>query len=336
MLVDTFNRALKDLRISVTDRCNFRCTYCMPLDEYEWINKQEILTFEEITRIAKLFIELGVEKIRLTGGEPLVRQDLHLLIAKLANLQGVKDLCLTTNGALLANQVNALAGAGLKRVNVSIDTLDGDKFKRMTKRGELDKVLEGIFAAKAAGLAPIKLNAVVERDVNDDDILPLVEFSRANGFAMRFIEYMDVGNSNNWTSAKLVPKKQIIAMIHARYPLREIGRDQGSAPSVDYEFVDGQGDVGVIASVTEPFCSSCTRSRITADGKLVTCLFSHVGHDLKAKLRSGASDEELGQFISNIWAGRTDRYSAERLAALNSSNYDPKGHKKIEMISLGG
>jgi len=336
MLADAFNRPVKDLRISVTDRCNFRCTYCMPLDEYEWINKKEILTFEEITRIAKLFIERGVEKIRLTGGEPLVRQDLHLLIAKLANLKGLKDLCLTTNGALLANQVGALAGAGLKRVNVSIDTLDGDKFKRMTKRGDLDKVLEGIFAAQAAGLAPIKLNAVVERGVNDDDILPLVEFSRANGFAMRFIEYMDVGNSNNWTSAKLVAKKEIIATIHARYPLRELGRDQDSAPSVDYEFIDGQGDIGVIASVTEPFCSSCTRSRLTADGKLVTCLFSHFGHDLKAKLRGGATDEEIGEFIAKIWSGRTDRYSADRLAALNSSNYDPKGHKKIEMISLGG
>ena len=336
MLADAFNRPVKDLRISVTDRCNFRCTYCMPLDEYEWINKKEILTFEEIARIAKIFIERGVEKIRLTGGEPLVRQDLHLLIAKLANLEGLKDLCLTTNGALLANQVGALAGAGLKRVNVSIDTLDGDKFKRMTKRGDLDKVLEGIFAAQAAGVAPIKLNAVVERGVNDDDILPLVEFSRANGFAMRFIEYMDVGNSNNWTSAKLVAKKEIIATIHARYPLREIGRDQDSAPSVDYEFIDGQGDIGVIASVTEPFCSSCTRSRLTADGKLVTCLFSHVGHDLKAKLRGGATDEEIGEFIAKIWSGRTDRYSADRLAALNSSNYDPKGHKKIEMISLGG
>jgi len=336
MLADAFNRPVKDLRISVTDRCNFRCTYCMPLDEYEWINKKEILTFEEITRIAKLFIERGVEKIRLTGGEPLVRQDLHLLIAKLANLEGLKDLCLTTNGALLANQVGFLAGAGLKRVNVSIDTLDGDKFKRMTKRGDLDKVLEGIFAAQAAGLAPIKLNAVVERGVNDDDILPLVEFSRANGFAMRFIEYMDVGNSNNWTSAKLVAKKEIIATIHARYPLRELGRDQDSAPSVDYEFIDGQGDIGVIASVTEPFCSSCTRSRLTADGKLVTCLFAHVGHDLKAKLRGGATDEEIGEFIAKIWSGRTDRYSADRLAALNSSNYDPKGHKKIEMISLGG
>ena len=336
MLTDAFNRPVKDLRISVTDRCNFRCTYCMPLDQYEWINKKEILTFEEIARIAKLFIERGVDKIRLTGGEPLVRQDLHLLIEKLSQLEGVKDLCLTTNGALLADQVSALASAGLKRVNVSIDTLDGDKFKRMTKRGDLDKVLEGIFAAKSAGLTPIKLNAVIERGVNDDDILPLVEFSRANGFAMRFIEYMDVGNANSWTSAKLVAKKQIIETIHSRYPLREIGRDQGSAPSVDYEFIDGQGDIGVIASVTEPFCSSCTRSRITADGKFVTCLFSDVGHDLKAQLRSGATDEEIGEFIGKIWSARSDRYSADRLAALNSSNYDPKSHKKIEMISLGG
>ena len=336
MLTDKFKRPLKDLRISVTDRCNFRCTYCMPLDEYEWINKKEILSFEEITRIARLFIERGVDKIRLTGGEPLVRQDLHLLIEKISKLEGLNDLCLTTNGALLVNQVNALASAGLRRVNVSIDTLDRDKFKRMTKRGDLDKVLEGIFAAKAAGLAPIKLNAVVERGVNDDDVLPLVEFCRANGFAMRFIEYMDVGNTNNWTSAKLVAKKQIIETIHARYPLREIGRDQGSAPSVDYEFIDGRGDIGVIASVTEPFCSSCTRSRITADGKFVTCLFSDVGHDLKAQLRSGASDKEIGDFIAKIWSARTDRYSADRLAALNSSNYDPKSHKKIEMISLGG
>ena len=336
MLLDTLKRPIKDLRISVTDRCNFRCTYCMPLDEYEWIDKKEILSFEEIARLAQLFVNLGVEKIRLTGGEPLVRHDLHLLVEKLARLEGLSDLCLTTNGALLAERIDALKNAGLRRVNVSIDTLDREKFKRMTKRGDLDKVLEGIFAAKAAGLAPIKLNAVVERGVNDNDILALVEFSRANGFAMRFIEYMDVGNANNWTSAKLVSKKEIIEKIGAHYPLREIGRDQGSAPAVDYEFVDGQGDIGVIASVTEPFCSSCTRARITADGKIVTCLFSQVGHDIKAKLRAGVSDAELAQFIADIWRQRTDRYSAERLAALQSSSYDPKSHKKIEMISLGG
>ncbi len=336
MLVDTLQRPVKDLRISVTDRCNFRCTYCMPLDEYEWIDKREILTFEEITRLAKLFIQCGVEKIRLTGGEPLVRQDLDHLVEKLAALDGLKDLCLTTNGALLAERIGALKRAGLRRVNVSIDTLDADKFKRMTKRGDLNKVLDGIFAAKAAGLKPIKLNAVVERGVNDDDILPLVEFSREHGFAMRFIEYMDVGNANKWTSAKLVSKKEIIAKIAARYPLKEIGRDQGSAPSVDYEFVDGQGDIGVIASVTEPFCSSCTRARVTADGRIVTCLFSDVGHDVKAKLRAGATDADIADFIANIWRNRTDRYSAQRLEALNTSTYDPKSHKKIEMISLGG
>jgi cyclic pyranopterin phosphate synthase len=194
MLTDALKRSVKDLRISVTDRCNFRCTYCMPLDEYEWIDKREILTFEEIARLAQLFVQMGVEKIRLTGGEPLVRHDLELLVAKLSALDGAKDLCLTTNGALLADRIQALKQAGLSRINVSIDTLDAEKFKRMTKRGDLAKVLDGIFAAKDAGLAPIKLNAVVERGVNDDDILPLVEFCRAHGFAMRFIEYMDVGN----------------------------------------------------------------------------------------------------------------------------------------------
>ena len=336
MLTDGYKRPLKDLRISVTDRCNFRCTYCMPLDEYEWIDKKEILTFEEITRLARLGIEFGVEKIRLTGGEPLVRQDLPVLIEKLARLDGLDDLCLTTNGALLSERIDALKRAGLQRINISIDSLDADKFKRMTKRGDLNKVLEGIFAAQRAGMAPIKLNAVIERGVNEDDIIPLVEFAREHGFAMRFIEYMDVGNANNWTSAKLVSKKEIIDTIHARYPLREVGRERGSAPSVDYEFVDGHGDIGVIASVTEPFCGSCTRLRLTADGKLVTCLFSQVGHDVKTLLRGGASDDDIRALFAAIWQKRTDRYSVERLAAMNSANYDPKSHRKIEMISLGG
>jgi cyclic pyranopterin phosphate synthase len=308
----------------------------MPLDEYEWINKREILTFEEITRLATLFVQLGVEKIRLTGGEPLVRQNLDRLVEKLSVVNGVKDLCLTTNGALLAEKVQSLKQAGLRRINVSLDSLDPDKFRRMTKRGDLDKVLEGIFAAKHHGLEPIKLNAVIERGVNDDDILDLVEFSREHGFGMRFIEYMDVGNSNNWTSEKLVPKKQIIEKIHSRYPLKEVGRAQGSAPAVDYEFIDGHGDIGVIASVTEPFCSSCTRARITADGKMVTCLFSDVGHDLKAILRNGTSDQEILKLLASIWQKRDDRYSDERLEALRTSKYDPKSHKKIEMISLGG
>ena len=336
MLVDALKRPVKDLRISVTDRCNFRCSYCMPLDEYEWIDKKEILTFEEIARLASIFVGLGVDKIRLTGGEPLVRQNLERLVSKISGLAGLKDLCLTTNGALLAGKVASLKEAGLRRVNISIDSLDPDKFKRITKRGDLARVLEGIFAAKKHGLDPIKLNAVVERGVNDDDIIPLVEFSREHGFAIRFIEYMDVGNSNNWTSAKLVSKKEIIEEIHSRYPLKEVGRADESAPSVDYEFVDGHGDVGVIASVTEPFCSSCTRVRLTADGKVVTCLFSQLGHDAKALLRGGASDDAIAEWLSSIWKQRTDRYSDERLQALRSANYDPKSHKKIEMISLGG
>jgi len=336
MPVDAYNRSVKDLRISVTDRCNFRCTYCMPLDQYEWISKKEILTFEEITRLATLFVGLGVEKIRLTGGEPLVRQNLDQLVAKVAAISGLKDLCLTTNGALLAEKIDSLKAAGLKRINISLDTLDPEKFRRMTKRGDLEKVLEGIFAAKDHGLHPIKLNAVIERGVNDDDILELVEFSREHGLAIRFIEYMDVGNSNNWTSEKLVSKAEILEKISSRYPLREIGRDQGSAPSVDYEFIDGRGDLGVIASVTEPFCSSCTRARLTADGKLVTCLFSQMGHDVKALLRNGTSDEDLVKFLSGVWQARRDRYSADRLGAMRSSHYDPKSHKKIEMISLGG
>jgi GTP 3',8-cyclase len=336
MLFDLYKRPVHDLRISVTDRCNFRCSYCMPLDKYEWIDKKEILTFEEITRLATLFVGLGVEKIRLTGGEPLVRQNLDRLVGQLSPIQGLNDLCLTTNGALLGEKIHALKLAGLRRINVSLDSLDPDKFRQITKRGDLDKVLEGIFAAKSHGLHPIKLNAVIERGVNDEDILPLVEFSRQHGFAMRFIEYMDVGNANNWTSEKLVPKNEMIAKIHSRYPLKEVGRAQGSAPSVDYEFVDGQGDIGVIASVTEPFCSSCTRVRITADGKIVTCLFSETGHDVKALLRSGASDEEILKLLGSIWRTRVDRYSLDRLEALRSANYDPKSHKKIEMISLGG
>jgi GTP 3',8-cyclase len=308
----------------------------MPLDEYEWIDKKEILTFEEITRLAIIFVGLGVEKIRLTGGEPLVRRNLDRLVKQVSAIDGLKDLCLTTNGALLAEKIASLKEAGLRRVNISIDSLDPDKFKRITKRGDLGKVLEGVFAAKKHELHPIKLNAVIERGVNDDDIIPLVEFSREHGFAIRFIEYMDVGNSNNWTSAKLVPKKEIIDKIHSRFPLKEIGRVDGTAPSVDYEFVDGRGDVGVIASVTEPFCSSCTRVRLTADGKVVTCLFSQMGHDVKTLLRGGASDDAIGEWLSSIWKQRTDRYSDERLQALRSASYDPKSHKKIEMISLGG
>jgi cyclic pyranopterin phosphate synthase len=309
----------------------------MPLDEYEWLEKSEILSFEEITRLARLFIQLGVEKIRLTGGEPLARRDLNKLIAQLSALDGAPELCLTTNGSLLAEKVAALKAAGLRRVNVSLDSLKPDRFRHITKRGELDRVLEGLFAAKNHGLHPIKINAVIERGVNDDEILDLVEFSREHGLALRFIEYMDVGNANNWKSDKMVSKKEILEIINARFPLRKVGRDKGSAPSVDYQFRDGSGDIGVIASVTEPFCSTCTRARLTADGKLVTCLFSQTGYDLKTLMRNGATDAQILELISRVWSTRTDRYSEERLDALHSpTGYNPKDHKKIEMISLGG
>jgi GTP 3',8-cyclase len=337
MLRDAYSRPVKDLRISVTDRCNYRCTYCMPLDEYVWIDRREILSFEEIARLARVFVGLGVEKVRITGGEPLVRKDLHRLVGMLSGVEGVRDLCLTTNGSLLSEQVEALAAAGLKRINVSIDTLDPDKFKQITKRGDLAKVLDGVLAAKKLGLHPIKINAVIERGLNEGDIIPLAEFAREHGFSMRFIEYMDVGNANNWISERIVPKKEILETIDARYPLREVGRDRGTAPAVDYEFIDGGGELGVIASVTEPFCASCTRARLTADGKLVTCLFSSVGHDLKSLIRNGASDEELTEVISSVWSKRTDRYSDERLEAMTSPHgYQPKSHHKIEMITLGG
>ena len=337
MLTDVYKRPARDLRISVTDRCNFRCAYCMPCDEYEWIDRAEILSFEEIARLAQVFVRLGVDKVRLTGGEPLVRKDLHSLVGMLAAIQGLDDICLTTNGSLLAEQLPALKSAGLRRINLSLDTLDPLKFRAITKRGDLDVVLEGLFAAKEAGLHPIKINAVIERGVNDDDIVPLVEFAREHGFGVRFIEYMDVGNSNNWVVDKMVSKREILDRIAARFPLEEVGRENGTAPSVDYRFADGVGDLGVIASVTEPFCSSCTRVRLTANGKLVTCLFANDGYDLKALLRNGRTEDEITDLIRSVWLARRDRYSDDRLQAMKSSTgYRPGEHKKIEMISLGG
>ena len=337
MLHDAFRRSLGDLRISVTDRCNFRCSYCMPFDEYTWIRREEILSFEEITRLARLFIALGVEKIRLTGGEPLVRKDLAELVRQLCRLEDLHDLCLTTNGSLLADQVEGLTRAGLRRINVSLDTLNAETFGRLTKRGDLQKVLQGLFLAKRVGLHPIKLNTVLERGVNDDEIIDLVEFARERGFAIRFIEYMDVGNANNWASEKMVPKAEVLERIASRFPLEEVGRRDGSAPAVDYRLADGSLEIGLIASVTEPFCASCTRARLTADGRLVTCLFSQQGHDLKGLMRRGATDAEITEVIETVWRRREDRYSEERLAALRSvSGYDPKERKKLEMISLGG
>jgi len=308
----------------------------MPLDEYKWIERQQVLSFEEIERLVRLFLDFGIQKVRLTGGEPLVRRDLHRLIARLAEVEGLSDISLTTNGALLAEQADALYTAGLRRINVSIDTLNKERFTALTKRGNLDDVLSGLFAAKRVGMSPIKLNAVIIRGTNDDEILALVEFARSNGLEMRFIEYMDVGNVNAWILEKTVTKKEILETVHARFPVREVGRAHGSAPAVDYEFIDGAGEIGIIGSVTEPFCSSCTRVRLTADGKLVTCLFAETGFDLKSLIRSGASDEEIRSHVAKIWTGRTDRYSDIRWQQVRSGTYAARDHKKIEMITLGG
>jgi cyclic pyranopterin phosphate synthase len=337
MLKDALDRPAQDLRISVTDRCNYRCSYCMPQDQYDRVSRSEILSFEEIERLARIFISLGMNGVRLTGGEPLLRRDLARLVARLSGLPGLQDLSLTTNGSLLKEQAPLLAAAGLKRINVSIDTLDPDKFKRVTKRGDLSRVLDGLFAAKHHGLHPVKINTVIERGFNDDEIPDLVDFARLYGFSIRFIEFMDVGNANNWSLDRTVPKQEILARIGAHRPLKESGRAGGTAPAVEYQFEDGKGDMGVIASVTEPFCSTCTRARLTADGKLVTCLFSHSGHDLKHLLRGGATDAEIHQHVCDVWLNRRDRYSEERLAALNSrEGYQGAGHRKIEMIRLGG
>jgi cyclic pyranopterin phosphate synthase len=327
---------MRDLRISVTDRCNFRCNYCMPFDEYQWIQRNEVLSFEEIARVARLFLDFGIEKVRLTGGEPLVRKDLPRLIKRLSAIDRLPDITLTTNGALLTTQAEALYAAGLRRINISIDTLKADRFVALTKRGNLDDVLAGIFAAKKVGMSPIKLNAVIIRGTNDDEIIDLVAFARDNGLEMRFIEYMDVGNANAWSLEKTVTKREMLQIVHARFPVREVGRDHGSAPAVDYEFLDGAGEVGIIGSVTEPFCTSCTRLRLTADGKLVTCLFAESGFDLKALLRSGASDDAIRTEVAKIWSARTDRYSDIRWQQISSGAYQARDHKKIEMITLGG
>jgi cyclic pyranopterin phosphate synthase len=307
----------------------------MPLDEYVWTEKSALLSFEEITRLASIFIQFGVEQIRLTGGEPLVRQNLPELIARLTALDGLRDLSLTTNGSLLATRAAELRRAGLNRINVSLDTLRPDRFIKLTKRGNLAEVLNGIQTAREVGFESIKINAVVIEGVNEDEIIDLVGYSRTEGLEIRFIEYMDVGNANDWSLKRTVPKRDILQTIHSRYPLKEVGRREGRAPATDYEFVDGTGSVGIIGSVTEPFCSSCTRGRLTADGRLVTCLFSETGFDLKTLLRGGERDEAIASVIRSVWGKRQDRYSDERWQALKSGSYIGS-RKKIEMITLGG
>ena len=332
---DALGRTLADLRISVIDRCNFRCPYCMPEEAYPadhvFLRARERLDFPEIERIARVFVSLGVRKLRLTGGEPLLRRDLPQLVARLASIEGIEDLALTTNGVLLEKFARPLRDAGLRRVTVSMDSADPEVFRRMSGgRGELAQVEAGIAAAEQAGLAPIKINCVVMRGVNDNGVLDLVARFRGTGHIVRFIEYMDVGTVNGWRSDRVVPGAELAARIDARWPLESMPRNAGST-SRRWRFRDGAGEVGFINSVTEPFCGGCTRARLAADGKLYTCLFAHAGHDLRALLRAGESDAALRATVAGIWSHRGDRYS-ERRAELRAAGV----LEHVEMYRIGG
>ena len=333
MLTDTLHRPLRDLRISVTDRCNFRCTYCMPKEifgpDYQFLQRDQILTFEEVTRLARLFVTHGTQKIRLTGGEPLVRRDLHRLIAMLAVIPDL-DLTLTTNGSLLVKQAQALKEAGLKRVTVSLDSLDDAVFKAMNDADfPVAAVLEGMAAAAAAGLGPIKVNMVVKRNVNESSILPMARFFREKGHILRYIEYMDVGHTNGWRMDDVVPAAEIIKMINAEMPLEPVNPNYRGEVAGRWRYKDGSGEIGVVASVTQAFCRDCNRARLSAEGKLYTCLFAVNGHDFRGLIRGGATDDEISQAIAKVWRKREDRYSeirSESTAAL----------PKIEMSHIGG
>ncbi len=332
-LVDTLGRPVRDLRISVTDRCNFRCVYCMPKEvfgrDYPFLPRTELLTFEEIERLARMFAGLGVEKIRITGGEPLVRRDLETLVGMLARIDGL-DLTLTTNGALLARKAQALRDAGLKRITISLDSLDDEVFRAMNDVDfPVGRVLDGIDAALAAGLEPVKVNVVVKRGLNEDGILPMARHFRGTGVVLRFIEYMDVGHTNGWRLDDVVPAAEIVAAIGAELPLEPVEPAYRGEVANRWRYVDGSGEIGVISSVTQPFCGDCTRARLSADGKVYTCLFAVQGHDLRALLRDGASDEELSATIAAVWRARTDRYSELRSAATVDL-------PKVEMSYIGG
>jgi GTP 3',8-cyclase len=329
--LDTFGRPLRDLRISVTDRCNFRCVYCMPKEVYgrdhRFLERRELLTFEEITRVARTFVSAGVKKIRITGGEPLVRRDLERLIDQLSELD--VDLTLTTNGSLLPQKAQVLADAGLRRITVSLDSLDDAIFRSLNDVDfSVQRVLDGIDAASAAGL-PVKVNAVIKRGVNDDQIVPLAGFFRERGHTLRFIEYMDVGHTNGWRLDDVVPAKEIVALLDEAFGVEPAEALYRGEVAQRWRYKDGNGEVGVIASVTQPFCGDCTRARLSAEGKLFTCLFAVRGHDLRALIRGGATDDELEEAVRTVWGGRADRYSDLRSAATT-------GLDKVEMSYIGG
>ena len=331
---DTRGRPLHDLRISVTDRCNFRCTYCMPKEvfgrDYAFMPQSELLSFEELERVTRAFVGLGVSKVRLTGGEPLMRRELETLVSTLAGIPGVEDLALTTNGSFPVGRVQSLKDAGLSRMTVSLDALDDKTFMQLNDVDfPASTVLEWIDASAAAGFAPIKVNMVVKRGVNEHSILPMARAFREKGHIVRFIEYMDVGHSNGWRLADVVTARQIRDLIHAELPLEPLQPNYHGEVAERYRYADGSGEIGIIASVSQPFCGACSRARLSADGKMFTCLFAFQGTDLRSLLRAGASDEDLSAAIAAVWKKRTDRYSE-----LRSSNTE--GLPKVEMSYIGG
>ncbi len=334
-ILDKLQRPLRDLRISVTDRCTFRCTYCMPKEvfgrDYQFLSRADLLSFEEITRLSRVFVKLGVTKIRLTGGEPTLRRDFEKLVEMLAGIEGLEDIAMTTNGSLLTlERAKALKAAGLKRVTVSLDSLNEETFQSMNDVGfPAAKVLEAIDNATAAGLTPVKVDMVVKRGVNDHDIVDMARHFRGTGHILRFIEYMDVGTTNGWRIDDMVSAKEILDALSAEWELEPVDPNYFGEVAERYRYKDGAGEVGIIASVTVPFCSACTRARLSADGELYTCLFGVKGHDLRKLLRDGSSDDEIEDAVRSIWGMRTDRYSEIR-------SEDTIALEKVEMSRIGG
>ncbi|WP_456275308.1 GTP 3',8-cyclase MoaA [Bacillus sp. AK128] len=333
-ILDQLNRPLRDLRLSVTDKCNFRCTYCMPAEifgpDYEFLKKDQLLSFEELERLTRIFVNaLGVQKIRITGGEPLMRKDLHLLISKISGIEGVDDIAMTTNGSLLPKYAKTLKEAGLQRVSVSLDSLKDEVFGKINGRGvSVQTVLDGIDAASDAGIQ-VKINMVVKKGMNEDEIIPMAKFFREKGHILRFIEFMDVGNTNQWKLDDVYPKKQIIEDINKVMPLEAIAPNYPGEVASRYRYTGSKDEVGVISSVSDAFCFSCNRARLSAEGKLYTCLFATAGHDIRTPLRSELSEKELAAYLQNLWNGRKDRYSEER-------GQVTRDRSKVEMSHIGG
>ncbi|NDJ87400.1 MAG: GTP 3',8-cyclase MoaA [Chloroflexi bacterium] len=334
-ITDRLDRPLRDLRISVTDRCNFRCPYCMPEEifgeRFQFLSRTEILSFEEITRLAQIMVRLGVRKLRLTGGEPLLRQDIEHLVEMLAAIEDVQDLAMTTNGYLLPQKAAALKSAGLHRLTVSLDSLDDAVFRLMNgNRSGVERVLAGIEAAEEAGFAPLKINCVVQRGVNDHTLVDMARYFKERGHIVRFIEYMDVGTMNGWKMDDVVPAREIIERIHSQLPLEPAEQHYQGEVAKRYHYRDGSGEIGLITSVTQPFCGGCTRLRLSPQGELFTCLFANQGTDLRARLRDGSSDKDIEMFLQGLWGRRVDRYSEERAEMTHPRS------QKVEMYHIGG